>query len=238
MDLIVGYGEIGKALFDNFNLESTCEVYDPNIPFFSNKPKINSKLICLHICFPFSKNFVQDVKKYIKKFNPEFTVIHSTVPVGTCRKIGKKVVHSPVVGIHPNLTESINIFTKFLGCSDKETLAEAADHFRRNGLTVYVFDKPETTELMKILCTTNYGLNIEFTKEVKRLCDKYNVPFEAFTIWNNNYNEGYEKLGHPEYHRYNLIPLMKNIGAHCVLPNCDLLNDPFTKLIKDLNGKN
>jgi len=233
MDIIIGYGEIGKAIQYHFG----GYIKDRN-SFYDELPTESVQIDCMHICIPNSDTFVEDVQNYIKEFKPKYVVVHSTVPVGTCRKIGLNVVHSPVIGIHPDLIDAVVTFTKFLGCSDSTALAEVADHFRRKGLKVYTFDKPETTELMKILCTTNYGLNIEFTKEVKRLCDKYGVPFEAFTIWNNNYNEGYEKMGHPEYHRYNLVPLMKKIGAHCVLPNCELLDSAFTKLVKELNGEN
>lgn len=228
-DLIVGYGEIGQAVLHYFH---GC-VKDLEYSNWNGED-----IECMHICFPYSEDFIEQVKENILLFKPKYVVIHSTVPIGTCSQISPFVVHSPVSGIHPNLVESLRTFTKFLGCADENTLAEVADHFRRAGLTIYTFDKPETTELMKILCTTNYGLNIEFTKEVKRLCDKYNVPFEAFTLWNNNYNASYEKLGHPEYHRYNLVPLMKKIGAHCVLPNCELLDSAFTKLVKELNGEN
>ena len=89
---------------------------------------------------------------------------------------------------------------------------------------------------MKLLSTTHYGLEIEFVKEVKRLCSKYKVPFEAWTLWVENYNQGYEKLGFPEYKKPNLVPIMKRIGGHCVLPNCDLLDSKFADLIKKLNA--
>ncbi len=229
-DIIVGRGEIGSSLLEIFKNSYCYDIKDGEIN--------EGDLTCtfLHIAFPYFDSFVKEVKRYKKLFKPEFIIIHSTVPIGTSRLC--KAIHSPVIGIHPELTQSLKTFTKFLGGSNESHLAIVADHFRKNGLRIYTFNKPETTELMKILCTTNYGLNIEFTKEVKRLCDKYNVPFEAFTIWNNNYNDGYEKLGHPEYHRYNLVPLMKKIGAHCVLPNCDLIDNDFTKFIKERNGKN
>ena len=87
---------------------------------------------------------------------------------------------------------------------------------------------------MKVLCTTNYGLNIEFTKEAKRLCDQHKIPFEMFTLLNSNYNAGYEKLGYPEYHRCNLVPLMKRIGGHCVIPNYNLVKSKFTEFLKKL----
>ena len=102
-------------------------------------------------------------------------------------------------------------------------------------MKVYITDKQETTELMKILSTTAHGLNIEYTKEVKRLCDENKTPFEMWTMWTDNYNNGYEALGHPEYKRPNLIPVMKKIGGHCVLPNLEFIKSKFTKFLKGLN---
>jgi len=183
----------------------------------------------LHICIPYSKRFVRAVKKYQKKYNPRYTIIHSTVPVGTSRKLN--AVHSPVRGIHPRLKEGIQTFVKYLG---GKQAGEVADYFRRAGIRVYIYDKPETTELMKILSTTKYGVDIEFTKEVKRLCDEYDVPFEAWKIWTDDYNDGYERLGYPEYKRANLIPMMKVISGHCVRQNLPLLKSKFTNFLKRL----
>ena len=58
-----------------------------------------------------------------------------------------------------------------------------------------------------------------------------------WTMWNENYNKGYEELEHEEYKRPNLLPIMGNIGGHCVIPNLDFLDSDFTKLIKKRNGK-
>jgi hypothetical protein len=227
-DIIVGMGEMGKSIHALFGRSPwTYDVNDGELDSIIHYPSFECGI--LHICFPYNDNFIKQVKSYQKRFKPNWTVIHSTVPVGTSRKCG--AIHSPVVGIHPHLYESLETFTKFFG---GENASDVADIFKRQGCSIYVTDKPETTELMKILCTTNYGLNIEFTKEAKRLCDANEVPFEMFTIWNNNYNQGYEKLGYPQYHRYNLIPLMKKIGGHCVISNYSLLKSKFTQFLKSL----
>jgi hypothetical protein len=225
-DIIIGGGEIGKSIRELFNDYPNLmyDILDGRVP--DNYP---NECRILHICFPYSKDFKKQVKKYQKRFNPQYTVIHSTVPVGTSRKL--RAVHSPVVGVHPYLAQSLKTFTKFFGGYDA---SEVADMFKRQGCSVYVTDNPESTELMKILCTTNYALNIEYTKDAKRLCKEYNIPFELFTIWNNNYNQGYEKLGYPQYHRYNLVPLMKKQGGHCTLNNLQLLKSKFTEFLKSI----
>jgi hypothetical protein len=221
--LIIGAGEVGKSLFNILEKYYPTEIYDKN----SNSSRTFD---ILHICFPYSEEFIEAVKYYQKIYVPQYTIIHSTVPIGTSKKCG--AIHSPVIGIHPHLEEGIKTFPKYLG---GEQASEVADYFRRAGLTVLIFDKSETTELMKILDTTFYGVCIEYTKDVKRQCEKYGVPFEAWNIWTRNYNEGYTKLNHPEYTRPNLVPIMTNIKGHCVRPNLELIDTPFTRILKELN---
>jgi len=221
--LIAGAGEIGKALYEIF--KDKCEAY------LKDREDLEcGKVDILHIAFPYSPEFVREVKGYQKKYQPTYTIIHSTVRPGTSRKCN--AVHSPVIGLHPFLVDGIKTFVKFLA---GEFASEVADHFRRAGIKVYLFDKPEITEAMKILDTTFYALCIEYAKEVKRICKKLCIPFEAWTIWTENYNRGYKKLGFPEYQRPNLVPIMKKQGGHCTLSNLELLETIFTNIIKELN---
>lgn len=230
--LIIGGGEIGKSLYDVLSKEYDCEMYDIKQSINTYKDLKKSKYKIMHISFPYSNDFIKNVKKYQVDFKPEYTIIHSTVPVGTSRKLG--ALHSPCTGIHPHLATSMKIFTKYISGKDA---SEVCDYFRRAGMKVAITDKQETTELTKILCTSFYGVCIEYTKDVKRMCDKYNVPFEFWSLWTNDYNTGYEKLGHKEYTRPNLVPNMKKVGGHCVLNNTELLQTTFTKFIKELNKK-
>lgn len=217
--LIIGNGEVGKSLWEIIEGCIMDRVHSGG-----------AKCDIIHICFPYSKEFNKEVERYQEQYSPKYTIIHSTVPVGTSRKL--KAIHSPIIGIHPYLEKSIRTFTKFVGGGNQEVY----NYFRRFGLKIYPFDKPETTELMKILDTIFYGTCIEYTKEVKKLCDKAGVPFEAWTIYTQAYNTGYQKLGYPEFTRPNLIPIEGKIGGHCVLKNCDFINNKFTKLIKKNNG--
>jgi len=226
--LIIGYGEIGKSL------EKVLWDYTPSIVGKEGiiKGTFQEQIDIMHICFSYSKEFEKEVIKYQDKYKPTYTVIHSTVAIGTSRKLN--AIHSPVIGIHPHLEESLTTFVKYLS---GEKASEVADYFRRVGMKVYLFDNQETTELLKICDTTHYGLEIEYYKEIKRLCKKYNVPFEAWTLWIRNYNLGYKLLGYPEYCKPELTPIMTEIKGHCVLPNCEFLDNDFTKLIKKLNEK-
>ena len=221
--LIIGSGEVGKALFNVLN-----KYYDTSI---RGKEDIDIKGIeILHICFPYSEGFIEQVKEYQREYAPLYTVIHATVPLYASERCN--AIHSPIIGLHPHLERSMTTFTKFLG---GEQASEVADYFRRAGVKVYITDKPETTELMKIMSTTKSGLDIEYNKEVKRICDKEKIPFEMWTIWTDEYNKGYEKLGYPEYRRPNLVPIIKKIGGHCVISNLELYKSRFSEFIKSLN---
>ncbi len=239
--IICGMGEIGKSLYNVLRKQYKIWHVDKDgelktdlsglLECYNMKQVKPSEFDILHICFGYSENFVEQVKKYQEEYKPEYTVIHSTVPVGTNRKCNS--ISSPCLGIHPDLEPGLRTFIKFLG---GEKASEVADYFRRAGLKIYLFDQPETSELMKILDTTFYGVCLEYTKDVKKQCMKLGIPFEAWTLWTNNYNEGYQKLGHPEFTRPNLTPIMKKLGGHCILPNTELLDTPFTRFIKELNG--
>lgn len=207
--LIIGLGEVGSAIQKIFKADGL------DIGVFPEQAQYDY----LHICIPYSENFVQTVQDYQTKYSPKYTIVHSSVPVGTSRKVN--ALHSPIRGLHPNLYEGIMTFEKFIG---GEQGSEVADEFRRAGLKVILCDTQEATELGKLLDTEYYRACIEFTLRARDLCDKHNVPFhETYTLFNQTYNEGYKKLGHSEYVRPVLQAIRKPIGGHCVVPNSKLL---------------
>jgi hypothetical protein len=77
-----------------------------------------------------------------------------------------------------------------------------------------------------------------FCQRSKKICGKLKLNFnDVYTIANKDYNNGYIKLG-----KSNVVcPVLKmipgKIGGHCVVRNCDLLNDWITKIIKGRNKK-
>jgi len=225
--LIIGFGEVGKALY-----EVLKEYHDITIIDRNNQNTQIENVEIMHITFPYSNEFEKEVSKYQQLYNPRYTVIHSTTPVGTCRKLNS--LHSPVRGKHPYLSKSLLTFEKMLGGENSD---EVADYFRRAGIKILLFRKQETSELAKLLDTLYYGVCIEFAKEVERLCNKHKVPFsEVYVLSNMSYNEGYERLNCPEFIRPVLLPLQKKIGGHCVLENTELVDSLFAEFIKKLNS--
>jgi hypothetical protein len=224
--LIIGGGHIGSAL------AKVLADYSPTV-LDGIGADLDQEFDIIHICFGYDESFKSEVKRYQEKFKPKYTVIHSTVPVGTSRELD--AIHSPVVGIHPHLAESIKTFKKFLG---GKGASGVADYFRRAGCNVYLFDDQETTELAKLSQTTFYAMTIEYVKMLKRLCDEMNLSFtEVYTTFVVDYNRGYEELGMPEIKIPNLVPIMREQGGHCTIPNCDLWTNDFTEFVKEQNKK-
>ena len=231
---IVGHGQVGQAVAKLYSETDTTktwfsfdkiQIYDPYQGMLDDISDVD----ILNVCIPYTKDFVSIVKDLP---TPNwYTVIHSTVPVGTTEKFGYKFLHSPVRGVHPNLYEGLKTFVKFIG--GDEQLAEAySGHLKTLGVETHICKDAKTTELSKLADTTYYGLCIAFTSDMKKLCDEYDLDFmEVMTKYNNTYNEGYKKLGKPNVVRPVLYPTDK-IGGHCVIPNAKLL--PRTKLIDGL----
>ncbi len=212
--LILGAGEVGRALHEVLSPfhETTLADLDP--------PELEGIEI-LHIAFPYGAAFESEVKAYRRRYRPRLTVVHSTVPVGTCEALG--VTHSPIRGNHADMARSIKAFVKFVGGRDAD---EVAEYFNRAGIRPMICRESRTTELGKLLCTTFYGVLIEYTKAAEIRCDREGVPFaEAWTLFQQTYNEGYAAIGRPDYQRPILAPMQRRIGGHCVLPNLDLLGD-------------
>ena len=209
--IIVGSGEIGKALGNVLSYQS--------VTIGKGSILEDQTFDIMHICFGYSVEFISEVKRYQELYKPRYTVVHSTVPVGTCRQLG--AIHSPVIGQHPFLEQGIRTFSKMLG---GEEASEVADYFRRAGIKVAIFDKPETTEAAKLFLTEYYRECINFAKRVKTYASKNDLSFsEIYTVPNNIYNEGYKKLGCEEFVRPVLQPIMVPTGGHCVEPNKELI---------------
>lgn len=211
-NLVIGLGEVGESL-KNF---LDCEGVDLG-------DQIEGKRDVIHICFPFEKDFFDNVKIYIEKFDPQIVIIHSTVPVGATREIGDNCVHSPIRGKHPNLEESIKTFTKFFGGPMAE---EASQIFKERGVDVITTLKAENTEAMKLWDTQIYKEAILLNKKIHQYCVDNDLDFDlVYTKANETYNEGYRKMGNPEYAKYVLKYIDGPIGGHCVESNSKLLFD-------------
>ena len=238
--LIAGAGDVGKALANVLQKKYAVRFIDLR----SSKSKGWGKVDVLHVCFPYSKHFVQDVLVYINNLKPRITIINSTVAVGTTDRIirqikNKSVVHSPIIGDHNKLTLGVSTFTKIIGAKSNYYGRQASKHFELAGLKTVVFSDPKTTELGKLLLTTQFALNIAFHQEMERMCEKTNVNFDkTVREFKTIFNDGYCKI-RPNVIMPNLFP--GKIMGTCLMQNIEILREigqsEFLKNIKVSNDK-
>lgn len=225
LHIIAGLGEVGQALQEVLK----CDGHDPHRGEYSE-----GYYNVLHVCFPFGASFESEVERLRDLFAVDYIVIHSTVPVGTSRKLN--AMHSPIRGKHPNLKHSILTFTKYLSGPGASVISE---EFKRFGIHCHITIDQENTEAGKLLDLMQFGATILLQKEIKNFClMNPNVDFEfVYTEMNQTYNEGYRRMGMPQFTR----PILKDtpgpIGGHCVVQMMSLLNSATAKKIIEENKK-
>ena len=230
-NLIIGAGEIGKSLYEV--LRQNHETY------IKDKGALKLERVeVLNICYPYHKDFVKTTKEYIKEYSPKVVIIHSTVKPGTTKLCGDLCVHSPIHGKHPNLSQGIKTFVKYIGGGDIYSVYLADKFLKEAGIDTQIIANSKTSELSKIFCTSYYGWNIIFMKEMAKICKKEGVSFkEVYNDWNIFYNKGYDSLGMEKFRRPVLEPIKGRIGGHCVVENSDLYSSFITDTIKIKNNE-
>ena len=237
---ILGNGEIGSSLHKVYELAGINNVIirDP----YKGLDASLSDCEIVNICIPFLgyQQFTEAVSD-VKLSDGCVVIIQSTVPVGCTDRFQADFpklawVQSPVRGVHPNLTEGLLTFEKFVGISDRfigdETIRSILiEHVKRLKIKP-ILCRAKESELAKIVSTTLYGMNIAAVTDVSNLCNENDVDFDTvFTKWQTGYNTGYRALGKPNVCRPVLTPVPDNdegqkvIGGHCVLPNCMILKE-------------
>lgn len=222
--LVIGLGQIGSAIQQVLK----CDAYDS----YKNITDVQDSYDTLHVCIPYSDDFMTEIRNYQKKFNSSLIIIHGTVPIGTALQLD--AVSSPVRGVHPHLYEGIMTFIKYFGGAKA---ASAAAIFHELGIEVYVHSDSRTIEALKLWDTTVYGFNIVLEKAIYEYCKDNNLDFNIlYSHSNRTYNEGYAALGMSQFAKYNLTHKDGKIGGHCVVNNCDLLDSWVADLIKAKNN--
>ena len=224
---ILGYGEIGKSVHEVYKKAKYPNVAWKDLTGSEGPEECD----ILNVCFPYSDNFIDDVLLEIASSSPEMVIIHSTVAPGTTRRIAEIVscivVHSPVIGVHPNLANSILTFRKWISVENEqdESYKEVFDHFSLMGIHNRGVVAPyEATELYKLWDTTYYGACLSVNAEARECFDKHGVSYEGWISYLKQYNEGYKKLGMSNVVRPYFERLEMPIGKHCITPNNQILS--------------
>ena len=228
--LVIGLGEVGGAIF---NLLEGVGYDVVGLDIEEVQALRHSKFEIIHVCFPFSENFIGQVGKYSSLYLQEggLVTVHSTVPVGITSQIAH-AVHSPVRGVHPNLEKGIITFVKYFGGPRAN---EAANYFK-DICPVKTDTDSRNTEALKLWDTTQYGWQIILEKGIHEFCEKNNLDFDLiYTHANESYNKGYAELGRPEVIRPVLRHYDGKIGGHCVVQNCAFLEHHIPRTITEIN---
>lgn len=221
MQIVIGLGETGRPLFEILgeNLDEVVCGYDINTNINYFEPAGD---VYLHICIPYSENFVEIVKAYQDRMCAKYTIIHSTVPIGTTAKIPSSV-HSPILGRHKNMKQDIKTYSKWIG---GQLAVDIAPIFRKAGFRVNIVSQSRQTEAMKLLCLAKYGMSIAFAHYCKKMAEdlKFDFEYADIILWDAEYNSGVDStLKRP------LISLVDEtkIGGHCVIQNTKILNAQY-----------
>jgi hypothetical protein len=209
-DLVVGSeGEIGSHLLQLLRIRNfKIDGFDKKHPV-----DIGDEYEVVHICIPDSPNFVQIVNVY--QATTKMIIIHSTVEVGTTRKIQNstdsdvKVIYSPVRGVHHDMLECLKWFSKYYAWG--EDLIEFQKRFP-NCIRV---EDPSKLERTKLVATTRYASDMA----IQFYFERHHPHYPEFFI---ELNQRYGIL--QKYYNDH-----KDFGGHCILPNVEILDDDFIK---------
>ncbi len=213
--IVIGLGEVGKALMEIVKTKHQTFGVDINLPASVSRCDV------MHICFPFqSDEFVGQVVEYIHRYRPALSIINSTVAPGTTRSIalesGTAVVNSPIRGKHIRMQAEMLHYAKFVGALDQQSGERAVEHFEGLGMKTKLLGSPEATEIAKLTETTYFGLMIAWAQEIERYCVKLGINYDEVVSF---------------YDEIKFFPPVKYfpgvIGGHCVMPNIDILLQTF-----------
>jgi UDP-N-acetyl-D-mannosaminuronate dehydrogenase len=219
--IIVGTGEIGMPMYELLNGVFDTIPIDP--VHFEATWNVVATCDFLHICIPGEiKNFNKVVLGYIDKYKPRYVIIHSTVKPGTVKNLNYRlykpiIVHAPVHGKHQGnqMKKDMLRYPKYVGVPEtleEEEIKEIKEHFERAGFfDVRIFKGTDTTEWLKVLATTYFGLQIAWAQEVERICDKHGLDYDAVSDF-FSIQEDVKKPVYPGV-----------IGGHCIMPNIKLM---------------
>jgi len=238
-DLVVGLGEIGLPIYKLFSKSSITGGFDIQpklIPFMNRKNQL-LPVRFIHICIPYGKNFLSQVVKINKDYEPEGMIIHSTIEPSTTKKIQKKlkipIIYSATRGVHVRMLTDMKRYTKFFAIENdaprkKWACTEYAKLLKKSGLKHKQMSSPKTLELGKILCDTSYyGWLINFAQITKIISDREKVDYDE--MWSFA-DEIHKFLGN----RPKMFPGF--IGGHCVIPNLKLIDDKSLNQINQINN--
>ena len=240
IDLIIGNGEVGQALAEVLRERKRVGVHDPpkGLHWYPAQAEANGGVDWMHVAIPYSKTFLDGIIHYVLQFRPKRVVIHSTIPVGTTRRLASRFAlgasiganvrfyYSPIRGRHPHLKQYMREFPKwFAGPDEDQAAADALEtYFATSAMQTRQAPNYEFLELAKLWETTTQGYLLSMWHEIERTVGKipgeYAQNIEAMRNWLYEKRKVYDgDVG--------FVPILSNIpgpiGGHCIVSNYDLL---------------
>ena len=225
--LVVGLGEIGGPLLGILRAAHHAAGRD-----IEDRPFDGVQV--LHLCFPYTSDFVSSASRYVSLYEPGVVVVNSTVVPGTTREIQEKTgvpaVYSPVRGKHAGMADELRRYRKFVAGTSAQAVALVEDHFAAAGVTTQRMSSPEALELAKLLETTYFGVLVAWAQEMDRFAEAAGVDYWETTDFFEEI-DFFPPVGfQPGY-----------IGGHCVMPNLELLEQvrrsAFIDVMRESNSR-
>lgn len=215
--LIVGIGQVGKVIFEA--LKKEYELFEHDIELVKKRRGKNYQMVevqtppekCqnayMHICIPFSENFISIVKQYHKAYDPKLILIHSCVSPGTTFelfKVGLPIVHSPTI-FDDNNFSSLQSFRKIIGY-DKPELALMAESHMRKCFNTALVDKSVSTELADLLFNLYFMACRAITFEMSTIFSNIGLDYKVLMELIHYNNTGYLSLNKYYMQLHNMLP--------------------------------
>ena len=218
--IVAGLGEVGRPLLEILGRAYECEGIDVA------PVNIDRQCSVLHVCYPYQMpDFVNTTVRYVEKYQPDLTIINSTLAIGTTGKVAARVktpvVYSPVRGKHIKMVQDMLYYRKFVGGFDEQSTRDAANHFAGAGFQVANFPTPEIGELSKLIETTWLGVLIGWAQDVERMAAECGGSYEEVNAFIQEIN----------FLPSHVIP--GRIDVHCVMPNIAVLRSRFPSAFLD-----
>ena len=156
--VVVGLGEVGRPLFNLLSTAYDCVGVDL-APVHIDRP-----CSVLHLCIPYQiRDFIGVCADYVAKYQPQLTVLHSTIAPGTTRALQEatasdRVVFSPVRGKHARMESDMLRYKKFVAASTPEIAAEAAAFLQPNGRLVLELEEDAAASASQILLDSHWDI--------------------------------------------------------------------------------
>lgn len=226
--IILGNGEVGKCISEIISGETL--IFDKG-EWEGGLPGLDENII-LHICIPYSSQFIDIVRMAAAIIDYRVMIIHSTVKDGTCETIARQnILYSPVTGRHQDdFSQSVRQFKKFFA-GERMLYDRISPYFEVK--TEYWGLNRSELEYAKIMSTSYMYWNLIYEKVLYSCCQEKNYDHnKVYKRWNRNYNNGYA-AHHDEWKR----PVYEHVedptpGGHCLRPNIHLTDNQINEFIK------